>query len=58
MRTFSELLKDYKARYLGVGKVDPKFYIFYEDGPKIFAQEKAIRAELREIDANAHKGIN
>lgn len=54
-KDFFELLKDYKARYLGVGKVDPKFYVFYEDDPKIFAQEEAIRAELREIDAKAHK---
>lgn len=28
---FFELLKDYKARYLGVGKVDPNFALFYEE---------------------------
>ena len=28
---FIELLKDYKARYMGIGKVDPNFRIFYED---------------------------
>lgn len=28
---FIELLKDYKARYLGIGKVDPDFALFYED---------------------------
>lgn len=28
---FLELLKDYKARYLGKGKVDPDFCVFYED---------------------------
>lgn len=28
---FTELLKDYKARYLGVGKVDPDFKVFYDD---------------------------
>lgn len=28
---FIKLLKDYKARYLGIGKVDPNFKIFYED---------------------------
>lgn len=28
---FKELLKDYKARYLGVGKVDPEFKVFYDD---------------------------
>lgn len=26
-----QLLNDYKARYLGVGTVDPNFHIFYED---------------------------
>ncbi|WP_053956546.1 alanine/glycine:cation symporter family protein [Inediibacterium massiliense] len=29
--TFFKLLKDYKARYLGIGKVDPNFRLFYED---------------------------
>lgn len=28
---FFELLKDYKARYMGIGKIDPNFRIFYED---------------------------
>ena len=28
---FLELLKDYKARYLGIGTVDPNFKVFYED---------------------------
>ncbi|WP_206460770.1 alanine/glycine:cation symporter family protein [Anaerovorax sp. IOR16] len=28
---FIELLKDYKARYLGIGKVDPNFKLFYEE---------------------------
>lgn len=28
---YKELLKDYKARYLGIGKVDPNFKVFYED---------------------------
>ena len=28
---FIELLNDYKARYLGIGKVDPNFKLFYED---------------------------
>jgi AGCS family alanine or glycine:cation symporter len=31
---FSELLKDYKARYLGIGTVDPNFKPFYEDVPE------------------------
>lgn len=31
---FIELLDDYKARYLGIGKVDPNFKLFYEDKQK------------------------
>ena len=31
LKKFIELLKDYKARYMGIGKVDPNFRIFYED---------------------------
>lgn len=30
---FIELLNDYKARYLGIGKVNPAFRAFYEDKP-------------------------
>ena len=29
--TFVKLLKDYKARYMGIGEVDPDMVIFYED---------------------------
>lgn len=28
---FFELLRDYKARYLGIGKIDQNFKLFYED---------------------------
>ncbi len=28
--TFIKLLKDYKARYMGIGKVDPDFKVFYQ----------------------------
>lgn len=28
---FVELLNDYKARYMGIGKIDPNFKVFYED---------------------------
>jgi len=28
---FFELLRDYKARYMGIGEVDPEFKVFYED---------------------------
>ena len=54
-KKFWELLKDYKARYMGIGKVDPNFYVFYEDDPKVFAQEEAFREELRKIDKAAQK---
>ncbi len=33
-KKFLELLDDYKARYLGIGKVDPNFKLFYEDTTK------------------------
>lgn len=46
---FLELLKDYKARYLGIGEVDPNFHVFYEDNPEVHAREEAIREEMREI---------
>lgn len=35
---FFELLKDYRARYMGKGTVDPNFHIFYED--KVKSQKK------------------
>jgi AGCS family alanine or glycine:cation symporter len=37
---FTDLLKDYKARHLGVGKVDPEFKVFYEDNNLVNAKEK------------------
>jgi len=41
---FFALLKDYKARYLGIGTVDPDFKVFYEDGnsEKVQKQNKAV----------------
>lgn len=36
--TYFKLLKDYKARYLNVGKVDPDFKLFYEDREKAAAK--------------------
>ena len=29
--TFLKLLKDYKARYMGIGKIDENIALFYED---------------------------
>lgn len=48
---FWELFKDYKARYMGIGKVDPNFYVFYEDDPEVFAVEEEIRRKAREKEA-------
>lgn len=36
---FIELLKDYKARYLGIGTIDPDFSLFYEEELKKKAKE-------------------
>ena len=38
---FKALLKDYKARYYGQGKIDPKFQVFYESGNKENNVDKA-----------------
>ena len=35
---FFALLKDYKARYMGIGEVDPEFVIWYEDKKKLAAK--------------------
>lgn len=35
---FFSLLKDYKARYMGIGEVDPEFVIWYEDKKKLAAK--------------------
>ena len=35
---FVKLMNDYKARYMGIGKVDPNFHVFYED--KLAAEGK------------------
>lgn len=34
-RRYLDLLKDYKARYLGIGTVDPSFKTFYDDRIKV-----------------------
>lgn len=35
---FFALVKDYKARYMGIGEVDPEFYVWYEDKRKAAAK--------------------
>jgi AGCS family alanine or glycine:cation symporter len=35
---FFQLVKDYKARYMGIGEVDPEFYVWYEDKRKAAAK--------------------
>ncbi|MDD5922090.1 MAG: sodium:alanine symporter family protein [Eubacteriales bacterium] len=52
---FWPLFRDYKARYMGIGEVDPNFYVFYEDDPEVFKVEEANREELRRIDEEYHK---
>ena len=37
-KKFWTLLDDYKARYLGIGQVDPSFYVFAEDDPEVIAK--------------------
>lgn len=44
-KQFLALLKDYKARYLGIGKVDPNFPLFYEDKVKKENDKKALSNE-------------
>lgn len=48
---FFELLKDYKARYMGIGEVDPNFKVFYEDRVKndkgkAFVSKEALDKEV------------
>ena len=42
---FSELMKDYRARYLGKGEVDPDFKLFYETEPN--EEAKALNEKFR-----------
>ncbi|WP_324822644.1 sodium:alanine symporter family protein [Sinanaerobacter sp. ZZT-01] len=37
---FTDLIKDYQARYMGIGKVDPNFKIFYEKEENEAAKRK------------------
>lgn len=50
---FFTIFRDYKARYFGEGTPELK-YVFYEDDPAVFAEEEAIRKEVRRIAAE-HK---
>ncbi|HCU08159.1 MAG TPA: sodium:alanine symporter family protein, partial [Clostridiales bacterium] len=38
IKKFLDLLKDYKARYMGIGEVDPEFVLWYEDKRKLAAK--------------------
>lgn len=53
---FWDLLKDYKARYMGIGKVDPNFYVFYEDDPEVEKEEELIRSKIRLVAEEAYGG--
>lgn len=46
---FWEIFRDYKARYMGIGKVDPQFPIFYENIPGVAEREKKINVIHKEI---------
>ncbi len=37
-KRFFDLIKDYKARYMGIGEVDPEFLVWYEDRKKLSAK--------------------
>ena len=37
-KKFWALLNDYKARYMGIGEVDPNFIVFAEDDPEVMAK--------------------
>lgn len=36
---YFRLFKDYKARYMGIGKIDPNFKVFYEDNESNIIEE-------------------
>lgn len=44
---YFKLLKDYKARYMHIGKVDPDAVIFYEDKPEVKAALEAEQANAK-----------
>lgn len=39
---FIELLKDYKARYMGIGEIDPDFKVFYEENKGISEENTVV----------------
>ncbi|MDD5922030.1 MAG: amino acid carrier protein [Eubacteriales bacterium] len=45
---FFEIFNDYKARYMGIGTVNPDFKVFYEDEPGVMEREKAINVKHQE----------
>lgn len=47
---FMELLKDYRARYLGIGKVNPDFKLFYETEPN--DEAKAFNEKIKKEQAS------
>jgi len=48
---FFQIFRDYKARYLGVGAVDPNFHVFYDDDPAVQKEEEARLAALARADS-------
>lgn len=53
-KKFWTIMKDYKARYMGIGEVDPNFYVFYEDDPEIAKEAELIRERVRVAKENAY----
>mgnify|MGYP002410053147 CR=1 FL=1 len=55
---FFELFKDYKARYMGIGKVDPDYVLFYEDKPEVAAKVAETNEKIRQAKELAYAKHN
>lgn len=53
-KKFWAIMHDYKARHMGIGTVDPNFYVFYEDDPKIAKEAAVIREKVRLAKESAY----
>jgi len=52
---FWEIFRDYKARYMGIGKIDPNFPIFFENVKGIAEKEKEINVMHKEALAEHNR---
>lgn len=55
---YKELLKDYKAKYMGIGEVDPNFKEFYDTEPSEEAKETARQLQAEVQAKKAAKASN